>query len=176
MIMNDSKPRIAVCGLWHLGLVYAAGWAELGHQVIGLCDSPEQADRLNQAILPIAEPGLSESVKVRLGEKSLHFTHEWSVIKDCPILALAFDTPVDDSDGVDLGPLQPNLINGVGGFWRISSRKLPVSAVSINWHSAGEALSTLVAIGNPSPSAISMILLPLLRRVGTTAKTPFLRC
>ena len=27
------------------------------------------------------------------------------VIKDCPILALAFDTPVDDSDGVDLGPL-----------------------------------------------------------------------
>src|SRR6185312_17053766 len=54
-------------------------------------------------------------------------------------------------------------------------QELPASASSTNWHTADEALSTATASGRLLPAAIAMIFVPLPRRVGPTAKPPFLR-
>lgn len=56
-----------------------------------------------------------------------------------------------------------------------SSRKLPARTYSTSWHSAGEALSTDTARGRLLPAAIAMILVPLPRRVGPSAKPLFWR-
>jgi hypothetical protein len=58
------------------------------------------------------------------------------------------------------------------GSW---SRKLPARTSSTSWHSAGEALWTDTARGRLLPAAIAMILVPLPRRVGPTAKPLFSR-
>jgi hypothetical protein len=58
------------------------------------------------------------------------------------------------------------------GSW---SRKLPARTSSTSRHSTGEALSTDTARGRLLSAAIAMILVPLPRRVGPTAKPPFWR-
>ncbi len=60
----------------------------------------------------------------------------------------------------------------LAGNW---SRKLPGRAHSTNWHSTGEALSTATARGRLVPAVTAMILVPLPRRVGPTAKPLFWR-
>src|ERR1700676_300407 len=60
----------------------------------------------------------------------------------------------------------------LAGGW---SRKLPARTSSTSLHSAGEALSTDTARGRLLSAAIAMILVPLPRRVGPTAKPPFWR-
>jgi len=60
----------------------------------------------------------------------------------------------------------------LAGSW---SRKLPARTSSTRLHSAGEALSTDTARGRLLSAAIAMILVPLPRRVGPTAKPPFWR-
>jgi len=55
-----------------------------------------------------------------------------------------------------------------------SSRKLPARTSSTSWHSAGEALWTDMARGRLLSAAIATIFVPLPRRVGPTAKPPFL--
>ena len=58
------------------------------------------------------------------------------------------------------------------GSW---SRKLPARTSSTSLHSAGEALSTDTARGRLLSAAITMILVPLPRRVGPMAKPLFWR-
>ena len=56
-----------------------------------------------------------------------------------------------------------------------SSRKLPARTSSTSRHSAGEALCTDTASGRLLSAATATILVPLPRRVGPTARPPFLR-
>jgi hypothetical protein len=56
-----------------------------------------------------------------------------------------------------------------------SARKIPARTSSTSWHSPGEALSTDTARGRLLPAAIATIFVPLPRRVGPMAKSPFSR-
>jgi UDPglucose 6-dehydrogenase len=51
---------ISVIGAGYVGLVAAAGFAELGHKVNVLEISPEKLNALERGMLPISEPGLPE--------------------------------------------------------------------------------------------------------------------
>jgi len=56
-----------------------------------------------------------------------------------------------------------------------SSRKLAARASSTSWHSADEALSTVMASGRLLSAATATIFVPFPRRVGPMAKPPFWR-
>jgi len=100
-----KKYTIAVVGLWHLGEIYSAGLAELGHTVIGFDNDEKVVKNLQRGTPPLAEPGLMDLIKKHSQTKRLLFTADFAELKKCDTVWLAFDTPVDERDQVDLAPL-----------------------------------------------------------------------
>ncbi|MDD4735969.1 MAG: nucleotide sugar dehydrogenase [Kiritimatiellae bacterium] len=93
--------KIGVYGLWHLGCVTAACLAEKGHRVIGLALDESLITDLQSGKPPIAEPGLSETIRAGLDAGTLRFTCNLSELADADLLWVTFDTPVNDDDQAD---------------------------------------------------------------------------
>lgn len=107
------KHKIAVVGLWHLGEIYSVGLAELGHQVVGISDDEVVIKNLLKNIPPLMEPGLVELLEKNQFAQKLTYTTDFSLIKNCEILWLTFDTPVDDQDEIDLSLIRHALIKAI---------------------------------------------------------------
>lgn len=93
--------RVAVAGLWHLGLVTAACFAAAGHEVLALADDHDEAVSLANAILPIGEPGLADLVRAGLASGRLRVSADLAEIRAAEVVCVAYDTPVDDDDHAD---------------------------------------------------------------------------
>ena len=70
--MNDEREPIGVIGVGWVGLVTAACFAELGHDVWARDIVPEKVESLARGEVPIHEPGLPELVAKNA--ERLHFT------------------------------------------------------------------------------------------------------
>jgi UDPglucose 6-dehydrogenase len=102
-------PREPICviGLWHLGCVVAASWAELGHRVVGTDPSAPVVEALRGGKPPIFEPGLEDLVRKNLQAGTLSFAGDvGTAARGARFAFIAFDTPVDDDDRSDLAPLE----------------------------------------------------------------------
>ena len=64
--------KLGVVGLWHLGCVLCTAWSKLGNQVIGFDYDSALINNLKQAIPPLFEPDLAESIKRSIDEKHFH--------------------------------------------------------------------------------------------------------
>lgn len=95
--------KIAVLGLWHLGEIYAAGLAELGHRVIGVDENGTVAASLQRGIPPLQEPRLEGLLRKHLRSGRLRFSADVSAIRGADALWVTFDTPVDTRDRADTG-------------------------------------------------------------------------
>jgi UDPglucose 6-dehydrogenase len=98
---TDNPQQIAVIGTGYVGLVTAAGFAELGNEV--WCVDVDQAkiDRLNRGEIPIYEPGLAESI-ARAGDR-MHFGTELTpALEHARLLFVAVGTPPTYSGDADL--------------------------------------------------------------------------
>ena len=94
--------KVCVYGLWHLGCVTAACLADRGHQVTGLDPDEDVVARLNVGKAPIFEPGLDELLQHGLANGRLRFNPDAAAaVRDCAVLWVAFDTPVNDLDEAD---------------------------------------------------------------------------
>ncbi len=112
--------KIATVGLWHLGEIYSAGLAELGHRVVGIDSDASVIANFSKNVPPLAEPKLEELLKSNQAGGRLTYTTDFSRVKDCDTLWITFDTPVDDNDDVDLSVIYdavelavPHLRSGV---------------------------------------------------------------
>ena len=86
--------RIAVIGCGHVGLVMAAGLAELGHQVVGVDRSDALVGQLCGGDVAIRERGLPELVRRNLANGRLTFTTSYGyAIPEAEFVFLAVDTP-----------------------------------------------------------------------------------
>ncbi|MBM3256782.1 MAG: UDP-glucose/GDP-mannose dehydrogenase family protein [Candidatus Liptonbacteria bacterium] len=94
--------KIGVIGLWHLGEVYSAGFAEAGHSVVGVSDDEAVIANFNKNIPPLAEPRLTELIEKHRTAGTLAYSSDWLALKDCNAIWITFDTPVDDQDEVDI--------------------------------------------------------------------------
>jgi len=94
--------NVAVVGLWHLGTVTAACVASAGHDVVGFDPDAALIEQLGDARLPVAEPGLAELTKAGLDSGRLKFSADPAAIRNCEIVWITFDTPVDDEDHADV--------------------------------------------------------------------------
>ncbi|HVE90821.1 MAG TPA: UDP-glucose/GDP-mannose dehydrogenase family protein [Actinomycetota bacterium] len=52
--------KVVVIGCGHVGLITAAGFAEIGHEVVGVDNDPQRLEVLRAGAPPFYEPGLSE--------------------------------------------------------------------------------------------------------------------
>jgi UDPglucose 6-dehydrogenase len=99
--MSASREPIAVIGTGYVGLVTAAGFAELGSEVWCVDVDPEKIASLERGEIPIYEPGLAESVARNRGR--LHFSTELApALEHARLLFVAVGTPPTYSGDADL--------------------------------------------------------------------------
>ena len=99
--MASERQPIAVIGTGYVGLVTAAGFAELGSEVWCVDVDVDKIERLGRGEIPIYEPGLAESV-ARSRER-LHFSTELApALEHARLLFVAVGTPPTYSGDADL--------------------------------------------------------------------------
>jgi UDPglucose 6-dehydrogenase len=102
--MAEKEP-IGVIGVGWVGLVTAACFAELGHEVWARDIVAEKVESLARGEVPIHEPGLSELV-TRNAER-LHFTTDMpEVLEHAQLLFVCVDTPPTYSGDADLSRVE----------------------------------------------------------------------
>ena len=110
--MADREP-IGVIGAGWVGLVTAAAFSELGHDVHVRDIVKEKIDSLAGGEVPIYEPGLSEML-ARNSER-LHYTTEMGdVLPHAKLLFCCVDTPPSYSGDADLSRVN-RVVQEVGG-------------------------------------------------------------
>ncbi|HTU29587.1 MAG TPA: UDP-glucose/GDP-mannose dehydrogenase family protein [Solirubrobacteraceae bacterium] len=98
---TDNPQQIAVIGTGYVGLVTAAGFAELGNEVWCVDIDADKIDRLNRGEIPIYEPGLAECVARNTDR--LHFSTELApALEHARLLFVAVGTPPTYSGDADL--------------------------------------------------------------------------
>src|SRR3954452_20050262 len=102
--MPDREP-IGVIGAGWVGLVTAACFAELGHDVHCRDIVPERVESLSRGEVPIYEPGLPELVEKN--RDRLHFTTDMGdVLSNAALLFCCVDTPPTYSGDADLSRVE----------------------------------------------------------------------
>jgi len=103
--VSDGKEPIGVIGVGWVGLVTAACFAELGHEVWARDILPEKIESLARGEVPIHEPGLPELVAKNA--ERLHFTTDMDeTLEHARLLFVCVDTPPTYSGDADLSRVE----------------------------------------------------------------------
>ena len=95
--------KIAIVGTGYVGLVSGACFAELGADVTCVDVDQEKINSLNNGVIPIYEPGLSDIVQRNMKANRLHFiTDLTACVNDVEIVFCAVGTPPDEDGSADL--------------------------------------------------------------------------
>ena len=94
--------KIGVGGLWHLGVMYAVGLSELGHEVIAYDPDSLAVQGFQTGELRVFEPGLQEMMTLNIQNGNLRFTNDVTDFANIELFVLAYDTPVDEKDNADV--------------------------------------------------------------------------
>ncbi|MBO0768230.1 MAG: UDP-glucose/GDP-mannose dehydrogenase family protein [Solirubrobacterales bacterium] len=99
--MTSEREPIAVIGTGYVGLVTAAGFAELGNEVYCVDIDASKIEALERGDVPIFEPGLAESIAAN--RERLHFSTELApALEHARLLFVAVGTPPTYSGDADL--------------------------------------------------------------------------
>jgi UDPglucose 6-dehydrogenase len=99
--MSGEREPIGVIGTGYVGLVTAAGFAELGSEVWCVDIDAAKIERLRRGEVPIYEPGLEELLARNAGQ--LHFSTDLEpALEHARLLFVAVGTPPTHSGDADL--------------------------------------------------------------------------
>jgi UDPglucose 6-dehydrogenase len=99
--MTDKTQPIGVIGTGYVGLVTAAGFAELGSEVWCVDIDASKIERLKRGEVPIYEPGLEQIIARNAAR--LHFATDLTgALEHARLLFVAVGTPPTDSGDADL--------------------------------------------------------------------------
>src|SRR3954447_1907563 len=102
--MSEREP-IGVIGTGYVGLVTAAGFAELGNEVWCVDIDAEKIVQLERGEIPIYEPGLAELVEKN--RERLHFSTDIAnALEHARLLFVAVGTPPTYSGDADLSAVE----------------------------------------------------------------------
>ena len=103
-------------GTGYVGLVTGTCFAESGNNVTCVDIDQKKIDRLNEGIIPIYEPGLTELVQRNHKAGRLKFTVETGeAIKSAKVVYLAVGTPQGEDGSADLSALW-SVVDGIAPF------------------------------------------------------------
>jgi UDPglucose 6-dehydrogenase len=95
--------KVAVVGVGYVGLVAAACLAEGGNSVVCIDKDKKKIDDLNNGIIPIYEPGLTDIVKHNEKAGRLKFTTDLKEgVDNSLIIVIAVGTPSGDDGSADI--------------------------------------------------------------------------
>jgi UDPglucose 6-dehydrogenase len=99
--MGSAREPIAVIGTGYVGLVTAAGFAQLGSEVWCVDIDADKISRLERGEIPIYEPGLAECVIAN--RERMHYSTELApALEHARLLFVAVGTPPTYSGDADL--------------------------------------------------------------------------
>src|ERR1700755_1729882 len=99
--MNSNREPIGVIGTGYVGLVTAAGFAELGNEVYCIDIDEAKIEGLKEGRIPIWEPGLEELVSKH--RDRMHFSTDLGeALEHARLLFVAVGTPPTYSGDADL--------------------------------------------------------------------------
>ncbi len=99
--MGPTREPVGVIGTGYVGLVTAAGFAELGNDVYCVDVDAGKIERLERGEIPIFEPGLTEQIE--RNRERMHFSTELgAAIEHARLLFVAVGTPPTYSGDADL--------------------------------------------------------------------------
>jgi len=99
--MSVEREPIGVIGVGWVGLVTAACFAEVGHEVIARDILPEKVESLSRGEITIHEPGLGELLE-RNAERLTFTTDMSELLESARLLFVCVDTPPTRSGDADL--------------------------------------------------------------------------
>jgi UDPglucose 6-dehydrogenase len=88
--------RVGVVGPSHLGVVWSAVLAEKGHKVT----------YLKSTRFEVYEPQLKDLIEKNINNGNLEYNNQYSMLEDCDIVYLGWDTPTDIYNNIQLDLLQ----------------------------------------------------------------------
>jgi len=99
--------KICVVGAGHVGLVAAAGFADLKHQVVCVDNNREKVAALKKLNIPFYEPGLEALVKKNFKSKRLTFSDNLDeAILQSTVIFIAVGTPPLPDGSADLSAVE----------------------------------------------------------------------
>jgi len=99
--------NIAVIGAGYVGLITAAGLAEIGQRIICVDDDLRKIEILNSGAMPFYEPGLGELVQRNRQAKRLEFISELEdAVANCQVIFICVGTPPMESGEADLSSVE----------------------------------------------------------------------
>ena len=115
--------NLAMIGTGYVGLVTGTCLAETGNHVICVDNDPKKLEKLNQAELPIYEPGLDILFYRNIAKKRLAFTGDLkNAVLSSEIIFLCLPTPQDNNGAADLRYVF-GVANDVGKILREAGNK-----------------------------------------------------
>ena len=95
--------RISIFGSGYVGLVQAAVFSEVGHQVICMDIDPARIEQIQGGELPFFEPGLNDLIQAGVAQKTLRFTHDTrDAVEGSDYLFICVGTPALADGNADL--------------------------------------------------------------------------
>lgn len=130
-MMLPKSDKASVVGLWHLGLVSAAGLADLGFTVTGWDPDTQRIEDLRKGKLPLYEPGLEDLTRTHLAARRLQFESSCQrAVSEAGTVLIAYDTPVDEQDRIDRSLLD-RAVEGIVPFLLPDALVLVLSQVPV---------------------------------------------
>src|SRR5439155_14306346 len=86
--------KIVIIGCGHVGLVTAAGFAELGHDVTGMDSDAQRIEMLQHGRTPFYEPGLDELVTKHHGKRLRFSTDLADALAGADAAFISVNTPM----------------------------------------------------------------------------------
>ena len=166
--MPTEPLTIGVIGLWHLGSVYSAALAELGHTVIGFDADATTVEKLQNDILPVQEEGLLPLIQRNKTAGRLSYTHDLADLGEVRVFLVAIDTPCDKEHRPDLSSIR-ELFTVLAPKLRDGSTVIVSSQVPVG---SGEEFQTFLRTARPKLH-FSYIYLPENLQLGTALQSFF---
>jgi UDPglucose 6-dehydrogenase len=112
--------RLSVVGTGYVGLVTAACFADLGHEVIGADREPGRIRLLEAGRSPIYEPGLDDLIARGVRAGRLRFTTETAAaVRDSEVVFITVGTPSraeGDADVTDVASVADAIASALPGY------------------------------------------------------------
>lgn len=162
--------QLAVIGTGYVGLVSATCFAEMGYRVIGVDRDPAKIDLLQQAIIPIYEPGLEQMVARNLQEHRLSFTTNMAAaVEFADVVLLAVGTPPLENGDVDLSQLY-GAVSKMSPLMHSSKTLVIKSTVPVG---TARKVERLIAASLPAGVEVAVVSNPEFLREGSAIHDTF---
>ena len=137
--------KLGIIGLGYVGLPSAAGFAELGFDVVGTDSDPRKLEALHKGRSHLYEPGLQELLDKHLPSGRLRLADDIeTVVNEATVLFICVGTPQAENGQADLSQVEEvvaSIARHIDGY-RIIVEKSTVPVATAGWISRTIAANT----------------------------------